>query len=55
VSLGLLVKKDGRYRNAPSADTFLRAGAQHLTRAAVGEDLVRDAIMQAMAQSTEIP
>jgi hypothetical protein len=32
-----------------------RAGAQNLTRAAVGEDLVRDAIMQAMQQNTEIP
>jgi hypothetical protein len=35
VSLGLLLKKDGRYRNAPASDTFLRGGAQHDARAAL--------------------
>ena len=35
VSLGLLLKKDGRFRNAPAAETFLRAGAPHDARAAL--------------------
>ena len=35
VSLGLLLKKDGRFRNAPTADAFLRADAQHDARAAL--------------------
>jgi ATP-dependent protease HslVU (ClpYQ) peptidase subunit len=33
----------------------LREHSGNLTRAAVGEDLVRDAIMQAMQQNTEMP
>ena len=35
VALGLLEKKDGRFRNGPAADTFLRAGALHDSRAAL--------------------
>jgi (2Fe-2S) ferredoxin/SAM-dependent methyltransferase len=34
-ALGLLVKRAGRYRNAPAADTYLRAGAAHDARPAL--------------------
>jgi len=41
VALGLLAKApaSGRFRNAPWADTFLRDGAPHDTRAAIGHSV----------------
>jgi (2Fe-2S) ferredoxin/SAM-dependent methyltransferase len=39
VALGLLTKAAGRFRNGPWAETFLRAGAPHDTRAAIGHSI----------------